>query len=146
MGHVTHGLGKPKTYSHWVNMKTRCLNPRNGKYKDYGARGIKICEEWFDFAKFHNWAIANGFDPNLTLDRIDVNGNYCPENCRWITHAKQASNKRTNVFITYNGITDTVTGWTKRLGFKKNTLQARLKTYGWSVEKALSTPVKGQMN
>lgn len=138
-----HGLGKPATYSHWYNMKTRCFNKNNPKYKDYGGRGITVCEDWISFVNFHNWAITHGFEEGLTLERIDVNGNYCPENCTWITMAQQAKNRRVNKMITYNGITDTVRGWTIRLGFKKETLRNRLNYYGWSVERALTEPVKG---
>lgn len=142
-GHYTHGLGKPATYSHWYNMKTRCLNKNNPKYKRYGARGIKICDEWLNFKNFHEWAINNGFKDGLTIERIDNNGDYCPENCKWIPMAEQAKNKECNIMITYNGITDTLQGWTKRLGFKKNTLRARICDYGWSIEKALTTPIRG---
>lgn len=85
----------------------------------------------------------NGFQKDLTLERIDVNGDYCPENCTWIPMVEQAKNKTTNRMITYNGITDTIRGWTIRLGFKKETLRCRLNYLGWSVEKALTTPVKG---
>ena len=85
----------------------------------------------------------NGFEEGLTLERIDVNGNYCPENCTWIPMAQQAKNKRTSRLITYNGITDTIQGWTKRLGFKKETLRNRLNYYGWSVEDALTKGVRG---
>lgn len=141
-GHYTHGLGKPKTYSHWVNMKTRCLNKNNVKYKDYGGRGIKVCDEWLNFENFHYWAINNGFKSDLTLERINVNGNYEPNNCKWIPMIEQAKNKRNSRLITYNGITDTIQGWTKRLNFKKNTLRARLNN-NWSVEKAFTTPING---
>lgn len=141
-GHITHGLGKPPTYSHWYNMKTRCFNQNNPKYKNYGARGITVCKEWISFVNFHNWAISNGFRKDLTLERIDVNSNYCPENCTWIPMEQQAKNKRTNRMITYNGITNTINGWAKRLGFKKETIRNRLNYLGWSVEKALTTPVK----
>lgn len=140
-GHFTHGLGKPNTYSHWVNMKTRCFNSRNPKYKDYGGRGITICKEWLEFKNFHEWALSHGYKEGLTLDRIDVNGNYEPSNCRWITAAEQAKNKRTCRLITYNGITDTIKGWTERLGFKKNTLRVRLVNLKWDVEKAFTTPI-----
>ena len=141
--HKTHGLGKPKTYSHWYNMKTRCFNKNNAKYKNYGGRGITVCDEWISFVNFHNWAINNGFEEGLTLERIDVNGNYCPENCTWIPMSQQAKNRRVNRMITYNGITDTIRGWTIRLGFKKETLRNRLNYYGWSVERALTEPLRG---
>lgn len=140
--HYTHKLGKPKTYSHWVNMKTRCLSRNNAKYKDYGARGITICDEWLDFKNFHEWAINNGFKDDLTLDRIDVNGNYEPSNCRWITMFEQASNKRNTRWVTFNGITDTIKGWSKRLNMPHGTLWNRIIKNNWNVEKALTTPVQ----
>lgn len=141
-GHTTHGLGKPPLYSHWVNMKTRCFNKNNAKYKDYGGRGITICQEWLNFKIFYEWAMNNGYRKGLSIERIDVNGNYCPENCTWITMAEQARNKRTCKYITFNGITDTVTGWTNRVGFARETIRERLKR-GWTVEQALTTPRKG---
>ena len=141
MGKVTHGLGKPPTYSHWVNMKTRCFNKNSKKYPRYGGRGITICQEWLDFKNFHEWAMSHGFKPGLSIERIDNNGNYEPSNCCWITMAEQAKNKYTNHYITYNGVTDTIKGWTKRLGLKKNTLYARINDYGWPIEKALTTKV-----
>lgn len=137
-GHTTHGLGKPPLYSHWVNMKTRCLNKNNAKYKIYGGRGITICEEWLDFKNFHDWAMSNGFIDGLTLERIDVNGNYCPENCTWIPMVEQAKNKRTCTYLIHNGMRDTVAGWTKRMGYGRETIRERLKR-GWSVKRAIET-------
>ena len=136
-GHFTHRLGKPKTYSHWVNMKTRCLNKNNVKYKSYGGRGITICTEWLKFENFHYWAINNGFKKELTLERIDVNGNYCPENCTWITMEQQAKNKRNSKIITYNGLTMNVAEWSRYLGLGKETVRERLKK-GWNIQDALS--------
>lgn len=144
MGKVTHGLGKPPLYSHWVNMKTRCFNKNNPKYKDYGARGITICEEWLDFKVFYEWAMSHGYAEGLSIERIDVDGNYCPDNCKWITMSEQAKNKRTNVYLTYNGITDTVAGWTKRIGCGRETLRERLKR-GWSVEKTLTVTFRREV-
>lgn len=139
--HVTHGLGKPTTFSHWVNMKTRCLNKNNVKYKSYGGRGINICDEWLSFENFHYWAINNGFREDLTLERIDVNGNYEPNNCTWITMEQQAKNKRNVVNYTFNGKTMNINEWTKYLGFGKETIRARLKR-GWTIEESLSKPLK----
>ena len=141
-GKRTRGIGKPATYSHWVNMKTRCFNKNNPKYKNYGARGITICEDWLTFENFHKWAVTHGFKEGLTIDRINNDGNYCPENCRWVTNLEQAKNKQNTIRITYKGITDSLQGWTKRLSFKKNTLRVRITKLKWSVEKAFNTPVK----
>lgn len=92
---ATHHRGTTKLYNIWLRMKDRCRNPNSSNYKYYGGRGISVCEEWrHDFAAFRDWALANGYQEGLSIDRIDVNGNYCPENCRWITMAEQQRNKR----------------------------------------------------
>jgi hypothetical protein len=94
------GKHNKRLYSIWINMKTRCYNPNVKGYKDYGGRGISICEEWRNsFKTFYEWAVGNGYADDLTIDRKDVNGNYTPENCRWIGLIEQANNKRTNILI-----------------------------------------------
>lgn len=97
-------------------MKGRCLNPKVREYKWYGAKGVTVCVEWLDFQAFHDWAVANGYRDDLTIDRKDVNGNYCPENCRWLSKAEQQSNKSSNRMLTYNGETHAVSEWAKKLG------------------------------
>ena len=88
----------------YKNMMNRCFKERNSDYKDYGGRGIKVCDEWSnDFFKFKEWSEQNGFRKDLTLDRIDVNGDYCPENCRWATVKEQNRNKRNTAYLTYKG-------------------------------------------
>jgi hypothetical protein len=109
-----HGLKNSRLYVVWQHMRGRCERKTDKAYKWYGGRGITICEEWRnDFQAFYDWAMANGYADNLTIDRIDVNGNYEPNNCRWISNAEQQRNKRDNVRITFEGRTQTISEWAK---------------------------------
>ncbi len=125
----------------WTNMRTRCNNPRSEKYRDYGGRGITVCKEWSHFKDFYNWAILAGYKERLTLDRIDVNGNYCPENCRWATATQQARNTRVNRRIAYNGETHCVAEWAEIFGIPMKLLSARINK-GWSMKDACSSPLR----
>lgn len=143
---VTHGGTNERLYGIWHDMHDRCKNKKSKAYKHYGLRGIRVCQEWEDYAKFRDWAIGNGYDPNAkrgetTLDRIDVNGDYCPENCRWVGFITQNNNKRDNRLLTYNGKTQTMTQWAREIGMKDTTLDERLRR-GWTVEDALTKPVQ----
>ena len=136
-----HGLRNSRIYRIWGGMIQRCINPNIERYDLYGGRGITVCEEWMeDFLNFYNWSMNNGYQDNLTIDRIDVNGNYDPDNCRWITTKQQARNMRTNVYITYNGETHCLSEWAEIIGIKAGTLNYRIR-HGWSVEEALTTPI-----
>lgn len=136
-----HGLTGTKLYVLWQCMKQRCTNPLSKDYKDYGGRGVAVCDEWLnDFQAFYNWSYANGFKEGLSIDRINVNGNYEPNNCRWVDTKEQANNKRNNHILTYNEETHTVAEWSKITGIKYNTLLNRINKYNWSIEKALTTP------
>lgn len=97
---TTHGLSKTKIYKVYKSIKKRCLNKKDKRYIDYGGRGIEICKEWEEsFLNFYNWAMQNGYKEKLCIDRIDNNGNYCPENCRWTTYKEQNKNKRNNIMV-----------------------------------------------
>lgn len=127
-------------------MKTRCYNPSSNKYHAYGGRGIKVCDEWKNsFANFKKWALSNGYANNLTLDRINNNGNYEPSNCRWVTNKQNTNNTRRNRILTYNGENHTMSEWCEILGVKLQTLSARIYR-GWSVEDAITKPIRKQIN
>lgn len=115
-----HNLSKNKLHSVWSNMKYRCTNPNAKAYKHYGERGITVCDEWNDFLNFYNWAINNGYEEGLSIDRIDVNGNYEPSNCRWVTSEIQANNQRNNRIVLYEGNTYTVAQLMKKLNMPRN--------------------------
>lgn len=137
----THGMTNTRLFNIWRGMKNRCNSPGDYHYKWYGARGIKMCDAWKDdFKTFYDWALANGYREGLTIDRMDNNGDYCPENCRWITHEEQMCNTRENVMITYNGKTQCASMWAREMGIRPDTLTQR-KRRGWSDEQAISTPL-----
>lgn len=139
-----HGKSGERVYKIWKDINKRCNNANHGNYEDYGGRGIKVCNEWRNsFEMFYKWATENGYTDNLTIDRIDVNGNYEPSNCRWVDYKTQANNRRNNHLITYNGKTQTMAQWADELGMKYKTLSDRINISKWSVEKAFNTPVRG---
>lgn len=139
--HTTHGGSKTRLFRCWNNAKTRCYCPSSKDYKEYGARGIRMCDEWLqDFGTFQNWALGNGYSDSLTLDRINPDGNYCPENCRWVDIETQANNKRM-CFLTYNGETHTRKEWAEITGISRNNIANRLHK-GWTVERTLTEPVR----
>lgn len=122
----THGMTNTRIFHIWQNIKNRCYNINCDKYEYYGERGIIVCDEWKDnFVNFYTWAMSNGYTDELTIDRIDVNGNYEPNNCKWATQIEQARNKRNNVYITYNGETHTLPEWSEITKINKGTLYTR---------------------
>lgn len=136
--HKSHGMTETRLYSEWCNMKARCNNPRNIMYKNYGGRGIKVCEEWRKFENFMEWAISHGYTDELTIERKNVNGNYEPSNCEWIPRDKQYLNRTDSRLITAFGKTQTIKEWADETGIKYDTIQARIKYYGWTGEDAVS--------
>ena len=136
-----HGKSKDKIYRIYNHIKDRCYHKNDKSFKNYGGRGIKMCDEWNnDFMSFYNWAIENGYNEHLkkyrnmntTIDRIDTNGNYEPSNCRWATQKQQANNTRRNKYITYDGITHTLQEWSRIVNISRNALSMRLKR-GWTI-------------
>lgn len=144
---VKHGGKKERLYSVWKSMKSRCLNKNDPSYNRYGGRGISICSDWLDYAKFRNWALFSGYDPKseyrkCTLDRINNDGNYCPENCRWVTQKIQNNNRSSNHYVTNSdGVSRTLSGWAETTGIRKDTLRRRIFVMNWNVDRALTEPV-----
>ena len=122
-------------------MLDRCENAKDNRYSAYGARGISVCQEWHDSVAFINWALSNGYSDGLQLDRVDTNGDYEPNNCRFITCKENNRNKRNNHVLTINGETMTVTGWAEKSGVKRKTIFERLKR-GWSEYDAVFKEVR----
>ena len=125
-------------------MLSRCENQHNIGYGRYGGRGVTVCKEWHDFDNFKQWAERTGYQENLTIDRIDVDEGYSPVNCQWSTVREQARNKRTNVNITYHGVTRCLTDWAATFGINISTLWERIFRRHWDIERAFTTPVRQQ--
>lgn len=142
-----HGCSKERLYRVWGCMLNRCYDPNRNEYPSYGGRGIEVCDEWRNsYMEFRSWAYSNGYDPTLpgsecTLDRIDVDGNYEPSNCRWIPMSKQCLNKQDTVWITYRGKRITIPEAEKINGIAQSTIRSRLGR-NWSVEDAVEKPVR----
>lgn len=138
-----HGLSHTRIDSLYKSMKDRCYNPQNKRFKNYGGRGIKICSEWLDHKdSFFEWALNNGYNPEAprgksTIDRIDVNGDYSPTNCRFVDMVQQNNNRSNNHIISYNGEMHTIREWEKIKGFNSGTLWNRLMVLNWDIERAL---------
>lgn len=138
----THLKSKTRIYRIWEDIKQRCYNKKQANYKWYGAKGISMCVEWKDsFENFCAWALLNGYNEQLTIDRIDANGNYEPSNCRWVTSREQARNKSSNIYVTINGETKVLKDWCETYCISYATVQTRIRG-GWGIVKAIQTPVK----
>lgn len=135
---ISHGNSNERLYNIYYNMRSRCYNNTDKNYKYYCGRGIEVCKEWLnDFQTFYDWAINNGYNDTLTIDRIDNNKGYSPSNCRWVTNKEQQRNKRNNRNITINGDTRCLKEWCEILNLNYKIVWQRLYKLGWTIEKAL---------
>jgi hypothetical protein len=140
----THNKTHTRLYNIWHGMKLRCSNKKSKDYKNYGGRGITVCDEWInDFKVFYDWAINNGYSDDLSIDRTNVFGNYEPENCRWATNKVQFNNKRVNRYLTIDGVTKTVVEWAEEYNIGSKTLLYRLNNK-WEVNQLFIIPDKGR--
>jgi hypothetical protein len=135
-----HGMANTRFYEIWRGMLSRCYNKNQPLFKNYGGRGIVVCNRWKKFENFKQ-DMFNKYNDLLTIDRINVNGNYCKKNCKWSTKQEQSLNKRNTVYIKYNGIKKTRFQWAKDFGIKNKTLKDRIDKLGWSIENSLKTPL-----
>ena len=129
-----------RLWSIWNGMKRRCLRPNEPRYKDYGGRGITLAQEWLNFDNFAEWALSHGYTDELTIERIDVDGNYCPENCKWITRLEQCKNKRDTLWVMYHGEKVRLQDLAETAVVSYDTVQDRIYKRGWDIERALTTP------
>lgn len=139
---TTHGYSHHQLYEVWHGMKRRCCDPNQVWYENYGGRGISVCDEWANDAKaFVEWALENGYEDGLSIDRIDNNGNYEPCNCRFVTNRENQNNKRTNVCVRAFGETKTIAEWSRddRCKVSQAALRQRLRRMGWDPEEAITT-------
>jgi hypothetical protein len=139
---LKHGMHNTKIYKVWSAMKRRCYSPNDKAYKNYGAKGIQVCEEWSDsFENFYIWAINNGYKEGLSIDRVNSSGNYEPSNCRWTDRFVQNNNTSRNRPLEYNNKILNEDQWAREVGIDRKCLNSRIRR-GWTIEKALTTPVK----
>lgn len=137
---ITHGLSKSPEYRVWNAMTQRCMNPKTKPYKNYGGRGITVCERWLKFSNFY--ADMGPKPKGMFIERINNNKGYCKDNCRWATKKEQCRNMRRNVFITFRGITACLAEMSERFGIKYSVLKKRVES-GWSSERTMTEPVQG---
>lgn len=141
----THGMSETRIYRIYHKMKLRCYSKVNSAYPSYGGRGITICDEWLnDFMSFYNWSMSNGYADDLSIDRIDNDKGYSPDNCRWATKKQQANNTRSTIFLTYKGETKPVSEWSEITGIPQDTLTYR-KRSGWSDDECIEISLWGRM-
>ena len=142
--HFIHGFShREKLYGVWKCMHQRCTDRNISRADSYVNKGIRVCEEWRDYVTFREWALSSGYQEGLSIDRIDNDGNYCPENCRWATRKEQMNNTSKNRKVTHNGETKTLSEWAETSEIPYSVFRSRIR-YGWPIEKALTTPVRGR--
>lgn len=138
----THRLSSHPLYKTWNRIKNRCYCKTSYDYKDYGAKGISMCDEWKDdFLKFFYWSIHNGWKKGLSIERKNVYGNYEPSNCEWIPMSQQSKNRRICRMITYKGETHTISEWSRITGISRKTLELRLKSKNFTIDEAFERPI-----
>lgn len=137
---LTHGGTDTRLYRIWSLMRGRCSAPNNADHQNYGGRGITVCQEWSDFAVFRDWALANGYEAHLTIDRRDNNGNYEPSNCRWVGRKAQNRNRRDNIRYQWRGKQMLLSEIAEITGLPYSLIRQRVRRDGWQVERAASTP------
>jgi len=140
---MTHGQYNTSEYRTWCHLRERCSNPNDKGYPNYGGRGISVCDRWKSFENFFA-DVGKRPTPSHTLDRIDNDGNYCPENCRWATWSQQMRNRRNTRMLTLHGETKCMTEWSQIKKIHIGTLWNRISKLGWTDEKALTTPVRSR--
>ena len=137
-GNYKHCKAHTKLYKRWTSMKNRCYNKKDPRYNDWGGRGIVVCNEWKDdFEAFYNWSINNGYQDDLSIDRIDNNKGYSPDNCQWVDRKIQNRNTRRNHYITINGETHCISEWCDILGLKYTKIIQRINRHHWPIKQAL---------
>ena len=139
---MTHGDTGTPLYNAWLAMRARCNNQDNENYEDYGGRGITVCDDWNnDYISFKEWSLNHNYAEGLSIDRIDNNDGYCPDNCRWTSMKVQANNRRNNVIYSMNGETHTLSEWCDIVNLPYKTVIARINDHGWPFEQAITTPI-----
>jgi hypothetical protein len=142
---TSHSMSRTRICKIWYGIIKRCENPKNAAYKFYGGRGISICKEWRDdFMSFYRWSVENGYSDSLSIDRINVNGNYEPGNCRWAVPKEQQNNTTRNHYVTYLGKTKSIAEWADEYSISYSALLQRITKLKWSTKRALETPERGK--